>query len=55
MNDMKKHLKIGLRPNHLLLLRISIDITILENMFQMTKETGHVAVSDWIKSTADQT
>ncbi len=36
-NDMKDIQKMGLRLNHLLFLYISIEITILEDIFQMTK------------------
>lgn len=35
--DMTEHSKISLRPDHLLLSYISIEMTILDNMFQMKK------------------
>lgn len=38
----------GLRPNHLLLLDISIEMTVLDDMFQMTKRQAmSLLVTGW--------
>lgn len=52
---MEEHKKMGLSPNHLLLSHISIEMTIFRRHVSNDNVTGHVAVSDWIESTAGQT